>query len=139
MITIIIKGTGMINLALVGSVAGNTLISTLSSKLVDKILNGQKRDATEKKQWLFRIKLELYSLLSNEVLSCNEHNFCTKKEAIKEKLSQIVLLIDDQQIIQTLENYRFILDEYDNAKELVDINTINQELLHTLSCNIKNN
>lgn len=139
MITIIIKGTDMINLALVGSVAGNTLISTLSSKLVDKVLNGQKRDATEKKQWLFRIKLELYSLLSNEVLSCNEHNFCTKKEAIKEKLSQIVLLIDDQQIIQTLENYRFILDEYDNAKELVDINTINQELLHTLSCNIKNN
>ena len=139
MITIIIKGADMINLALVGSVAGNTLISTLSSKLVDKVLNGQKRDATEKKQWLFRIKLELYSLLSNEVLSCNEHNFCTKKEAIKEKLSQIVLLIDDQQIIQTLENYRFILDEYDNAKELVDINTINQELLHTLSCNIKNN
>lgn len=129
----------MINLALLGSVASNTLISTLSSKLVDRILNSSQKHSSEKQQWLFKVKLELYSLLSNEVLTCNEHNFCTKKEIIKEKLSQIILLVDDQNIVQILENYRFILEEYDNAKELIDINTINKELLHTLSCNIKNN
>lgn len=127
----------MINLALLGSVAGNTLLSNLSSKLVDKLLNQSKLPQNEQLQYIFNMKLECYSQLSNEVLTCTEENICTKKECIKKHLSKIILLVEDEEVVQILENYLFILDEYDFAKEHIDIQTLNKELIYTLSSNIK--
>lgn len=124
------------NIALIGSIAGNTILTSLSSKLVDSLFQNKQNSKKEQKLWVRNTKLEVFSKISHEVLSCNEENIEKRKECIKKHLSKIILLIDDEHIIKTINNYLFILNEYDESKELINITAINKELIHMLSQNI---
>ncbi len=117
--------------------ATNIAIGSLTTKIFDSFITSKFTQRQEKKKWLREKQLNLFSQLSEDVISINCQNCLKKKISIKETVFKIILLIEDKNLKTNLENYIFILDEYECFKDEIDIIKINKELMKMLGDYIK--
>ncbi len=59
------------------------------------------------------------------------------KKKIREISSKIILLTENQKLKTNLENYTFILDEYECYKTDINLEHLNKELIQILSSYMK--
>ncbi len=126
----------MLAMSLVNT-ATNIAIGSLTTKIFDSFITSKFTQRQEKKKWLREKQLNLFSQLSEDVISINCQNCLKKKISIKETVFKIILLIEDKNLKTNLENYIFILDEYECFKDEIDIIKINKELMKMLGDYIK--
>lgn len=124
-------------LTLVNTVAGNAIIGSVATKLFDSLVTSKFTQKNDKKKWIREQKLNLFSQLSDEVISINCENLNKKQIKVRELTSKIILLIDDKNLKTNLQNYSFILDEYECYKSDINLNQLNNELIHTLSIHMR--
>lgn len=124
-------------LTLVNSVAGNAIIGSVATKLFDSLVTSKFSQKNDKKKWIREKKLNLFSNLSEEILTINCDNLIQKRKIVKEISSKIILLIEDKSLKENLKNYSFILDEYECYKNDINLYTLNDELIQTLSKHMK--
>lgn len=122
---------------LVNSAVGSALIGTVTTKLFDSLVGSKFSYKSDKKKWLREKKLNLFSELSEEVISINCENLTVKKDKIQKIISKIVFLIDEKNLTKKLKNYLFILEEYECYKSDINLTSINEELIRSLNINIK--
>lgn len=122
----------MIALPAVNTIISNALVGTITTKLLDSVISSKISQKQDRKKWLREKKLSSLSILSDEVMSINCENLMEKKITIKSSISRLILLSNDKKFINTLENYMFILDEYECFKNDIDIKPINTELINTI-------
>ncbi|RXK11711.1 hypothetical protein CP965_13160 [Halarcobacter mediterraneus] len=113
-------------------IASNAIIGTVASKLIDSVLSSKISQKNDKKKWIRERKLNIFSNLSEEIIHLTCENLEEKKTNIKNSVSKIILLINDKDLIRTLNNYMFILDEYECYKSDINLNNLNEELMDTL-------
>lgn len=127
----------MLTIPIAGQIAKSALVGTVMNKLVDSLFTSKINNKLEQQRWIRATKLELFSQLCTNILSQKEEKFPEKIQSIEYTLSKIVLLIDDNTLIKKINDYLFILNEYENAKEYINITILNNELLSILSKNIR--
>jgi len=124
-------------LMLVNQVAQNAIIGSITTKLFDTVINSKLVQKNEKKKWVREKKLNLFSQLSEEILTINSKNINEKQKMIREISSKIILLTENQKLKTNLENYTFILDEYEYYKTDINLQHLNKELIQILSSYMK--
>ncbi len=122
----------MLSLSLVNS-ATNILVGSITTKVFDAIVTTKLTQKQEKKKWIRDKKLNLFSQLSENILTINCNNIFEKQKTIKELSSKIILLTEDKNLKINLLNYAFILNEYESYKSDINLDQLNQELVQTLS------
>ncbi|WP_072681299.1 hypothetical protein [Arcobacter sp. LA11] len=126
----------MIALSLVNTTA-NIIVSSITTKIFDSVVTSKLTQKQEKKKWIRDKKLNLFSQLSENILTINCDNLLEKKLLIKELASKIMLLTEDENLKTNLVNYTFILDEYECYKSDINLNHLNDELISTLCTYMK--
>lgn len=124
-------------LALVNTVAGNAILGSVSTKLFDSLISSRFTQNNDKKKWLREKTLNLFSELSHNITEINCENLESKQIIIKELTSKINLIIDNKKLQTTLENYTFILNEYECYKSEINLEHINEEIISTLKKHMK--
>ena len=124
-------------LALVNTVAGNAILGSVSTKLFDSLISSRFTQNNDKKKWVREKTLNLFSELSHNITEINCENLKEKQSKVKELTSKINLLIDDKKLKRKLENYSFILNEYECYKSEINLDHINEELINTLAKHMK--
>lgn len=124
-------------LALVNTVAGNAILGSVSTKLFDSLISSRFTQNNDKKKWLREKTLNLFSELSHNVTEINCENLEEKQIKIKELVSRINLIIDNKKLKTNLENYSFILNEYECYKSEINLEHLNDELTNTLRMYMK--
>ena len=124
-------------LALVNTVAGNAILGSVSTKLFDSLISSRFTQNNDKKKWLREKTLNLFSELSHNVTEINCENLEEKQIKIKELVSKINLIIDNKKLKTNLENYSFILNEYECYKSEINLEHLNDELTNTLRMYMK--
>ena len=124
-------------LALVNTVAGNAILSSVSTKLFDSLISSRFTQKNDKNKWLREKTLNLFSELSHNITEINCENLKEKQKLVKELTSKINLLIDDKKLKTNLKNYSFILNEYECYKSEINLEHINEELINTLRLHVK--
>lgn len=117
--------------------ATNILIGSVTTKVFDSVVTSKLTQKQEKNKWLREKKLNLFSQLSENILTMNCENLLKNKLEIKEVSSKIILLTEDTNLKTNLQNYTFILDEYECYKSDINLHHLNDELLSTLSTYMK--
>ena len=113
--------------------ATNILVGSVTTKLFDSIVTTKIVQKQEKNRWLREKKLNLFSQLSEEILSIDCKNLINKQKTINNITSKIVLLIEDKELKTNLKNYSFLLNEYECYKSDINLQEINSELIQILS------
>jgi len=113
--------------------ATNILVGSVTTKLFDSIVTTKIVQKQEKNRWLREKKLNLFSQLSEEILSIDCKNLINKQKTINNITSKIVLLIEDKELKTNLKNYSFLLNEYECYKSDINLQEINNELIQILS------
>lgn len=126
----------MLAMSLVNT-ATNILIGSVTTKVFDSVVTSKFTQKQEKNKWLREKKLNLFSELSEEVLSLNCDNLNEKQKNIKNIASKIILLSNNSLLEEKLENYLFILEEYPCTNFDINLCQINNELLELLSSHIQ--
>lgn len=124
-------------LTLVNTVAGNAILGSVSTKLFDSLVTSRFTQKNDRKKWLREKTLNLFSELSHNVLEINCENLKEKQMKIKELTSKINLLIDNKYLKINLENYSFLLNEYECYKSDINLDHLNEELINTLSFHMR--
>lgn len=127
----------MIAIPAITTVASNALIGTVTTKLVDSLFVSKFTQKQEKKKWLREKKLNLFSALCDEVLSISCETLDKRRKDIKEISSKIILLIDDKNLKTNIENYLFILEEFECYKSDINLMALNKELVNLLGSHMK--
>lgn len=127
----------MIAIPAITTVASNALIGTVTTKLVDSLFVSKFTQKQEKKKWLREKKLNLFSALCDEVLSISCETLDKRRKDIKEISSKIILLIDDKNLKTNIENYLFILEEFECYKNDINLMALNKELVNLLGSHMK--
>lgn len=126
----------MLAMSLVNT-ATNILIGSVTTKVFDSVVTSKLTQKQEKNKWLREKKLNLFSELSENILTMNCENLVNIKLQVKEVSSKIILLTEDTNLRTNLQNYTFILEEYECYKSDIDLHHLNEELLSTLSTYMK--
>lgn len=128
----------MIALTAINTLASNALVGTIATKLIDSIISSKISQRQDSKKWLREKRLNTFSTLSDEIVTMNCENLLEKKVAIRSIISKLVLLSNDKELVNTLNNYMFILEEYECYKDEIDIKSINTQLINTIRRSINN-
>lgn len=126
----------MITSAILGTAARSALLGAVATKIIDTVLVSKVNNNFEQKRWLRTTKLELFSKLSEDILSLDEKNLETSIQPIKRTLAKIVLLLEDKQLIVKIEQYIYKLQTSVSNTD-IDINDENIRLLQLLGKNIQ--
>lgn len=128
----------MIALPAINTLASNALIGTIATKLIDSVISSKLSVKQDRKKWLREKKLSSLSLLNDEILNISCENLEEKKITIKTIISRLNLLSENKNFTHTLNNYMYILEEYECYKNEIDINNINKELLIAIKKELNN-
>lgn len=124
-------------LAIAESTIGSAIIGSLATKTFDSLVGSKFTQKSDKKKWIREKTLNLFSELSSEIASINCDNLEEKQKAVRDLTSRINLLIDDKKLKTNLENYSFILNEYECYKSDINLEHLNEELINTLKAHVK--
>ena len=95
----------MLNVTLLTSVAKSALVGAVATKLVDTLISSKINNKIEQNKWLRNTKLELFSKLTEDILSTDISNIETQLREIKKTSAKIILLINDRKLSDKIENY----------------------------------
>ena len=95
----------MINFALFGTVARSALIGAIVTKAIDTLILSKVNNKMESKRWIRTTKLELFSKISEELLSLDNTNINKNIRKIKHNTAKIVLLLHDKKLIRSIDEY----------------------------------
>ena len=115
----------------------NIIVGSITTKIFDSVVTTKLTQKQEKKKWIRDKKLNLFSQLSENILTINCDNLLEKKLQIKEVSSKIILLTEDDSLRTNLQNYNFILEEFECYKSDINLHILNDELISTLSTYMK--
>jgi len=124
-------------IALAESAIGSAIISSLATKTFDSIVTTKFKNNSDKKKWIREKTLHLFSELSSEVSSINCDNLKEKQKNVRDLTSKINLLTDDNKLKTILENYSFILNEYECYNDDINLEHLNNELINALKNSMK--
>lgn len=124
-------------LSLANTVAGNAILGSIITKSFDSFVVSKVTQKNDKKKWLREKVLNLFTELSNEIVEIKCENLKVKQKNIKELIIKIRLLINNKSLQTTLENYIYILNEYECYKNEINLEIINEELINVLNKSIK--
>jgi len=124
-------------LSLANTVAGNAILGSIITKSFDSFVVSRVTQKNDKKKWLREKVLNLFTELSNEIVEIKCENLKVKQKNIKELIIKIRLLINNKSLQTTLENYIYILNEYECYKNEINLEIINEELINVLNKSIK--
>lgn len=127
----------MVALPIINSVASSAVLGALTTKILDSVISSRINQRQEKKKWIRNTKLDLFSQLSEEILSIDFNDIKKNHSMIKKISFKIILLMEDEKFKTKLENYLFLLEEYKSLKYDINLNQINLELLNLLSKHMK--
>ena len=119
------------------STATNIVIGSVTTKIFDTVITSRLTQKQEKNKWLREKKLNLFSQLSEKILTINCQNIVDNRIHIKEISSKIMLLTEDINLQKNLQNYTFILEEYECYENDINLQNLNNELISTLSTYMK--
>ncbi|MBU3015821.1 hypothetical protein KO488_13720 [Poseidonibacter lekithochrous] len=119
------------------STATNIVIGSVTTKIFDTVITSRLTQKQEKNKWLREKKLNLFSQLSEKILTINCQNIADNRIHIKEISSKIMLLTEDINLQKNLQNYTFILEEYECYENDINLQNLNNELISTLSTYMK--
>ena len=129
----------MLNITLLGSIAKSALVGAIATKIVDTLISTKINNNIEQGKWLRNTKLELFSKLTEDILSMEYSNVDTQLREIKKTSAKIILLINDKKLTHKIENYINNLNKFDisNRAEHSTLILINKNMIAYLQKNIK--
>ncbi len=118
---------GNIAVNLLGQALKTTLVGAITNKVVDTMVTSKLNKKSEHTKWRREVKLEIFSRLSNTILSFDLQNASASNEReLKELCTKTILLLDDKKLIFKIENF---LDELNKTQRNLIFNENNDELL----------
>lgn len=124
-------------LAIAKSTIGSAIIGSITTKTFDSLVTSRFTQKSDKRKWIREKTLHLFSELSSEVTSISCDNLEEKRKNIKNLTSRINLITDNKKLRTNLENYSFILDEYECYKSDINLEHLNEELIEVLKIHVK--
>lgn len=135
-----------IGINLLGQVAKTAVVSAVSKKVVDSLITTKLNKKSDHNKWLRETKLNLFTQLSNEILSYDLENASANEEKkLKEICTKTIILLDDKSIIYKIEDFINKLNKTqrdlifkDNKKDLIlDFKNSSMNLVISLNQNLK--
>ena len=129
----------MLNVTLLTSVAKSALVGAVVTKIVDTLISSKINNKIEQNKWIRNTKLELFSKLTEDILSTDSTNISIQLREIKKTSAKIVLLINDRKLSDKIENYTNVLMKF-NENERVEKNAlslVNKDMISFLIIYIK--
>lgn len=135
-----------IGINLLGQVAKTAVVSAVSKKVVDSLITTKLNKKSDHNKWLRETKLNLFTQLSNEILSYDLENASANEEKkLKEICTKTIMLLDDKSIIYKIEDFINKLNKTqrdlifkDNKKDLIlDFKNSSMDLVISLNQNLK--
>lgn len=129
----------MLNITLFTSIARSALVGALATKLVDTFISTKINNKVEQSKWLRNTKLELFSKLTEDILSIEYSNVENQLREIKKTSAKIILLINDKRLTDKIENYITNLNKFNISKraEHSALTLINKDMISYLQRNIR--
>lgn len=137
---------GNIAVNLLGQALKTTLVGAITNKVVDTVITSKLNKKTEHKKWRREVKLQMFSKLSNEILSYDLINSESSKEKeLKELCTKTILLLDDKKLIYKIEEYlnelnktqRNLIFDENNSNLIAEFNRKSMNLVIELNTNLK--
>ncbi len=105
---------GNIAVNLLGQALKTTLVGAITNKVVDTVVTSKINKKSEHKKWRREIKLEMFSKLSNNILSFDLENANAQTQRdLQELCTKTILLLDDKKLIFKIEKF---LNELNNTQ-----------------------
>ena len=95
----------MLNVTLLTSIAKNALVGAVATKLVDTFISNKINNKVEHNKWLRNTKLELFSKLTEDILSLENENFQLQVKEIKRTTAKIIMLVNDKKLEIKFEDF----------------------------------
>jgi hypothetical protein len=129
----------MLNITLLSSVAKSALVGAVATKIVDTLISTKINNTIEQGKWLRNTKLDLFSKLTEDILSIDLSNVDTQIREIKKTSAKIILLINDKKLSDKMEVYINNLNKYNASKreEQITLTLINKDMISYLQRNIR--
>jgi len=129
----------MLNITLLSSVAKSALVGAVATKIVDTLISTKINNTIEQGKWLRNTKLDLFSKLTEDILSIDLSNVDTQIREIKKTSAKIILLINDKKLSDKMEVYINNLNKYNASKreEQITLSLINKDMISYLQRNIR--
>ena len=93
----------MLNVTLLTSVAKSALVGAVVTKIVDTLISSKINNKIEQNKWIRNTKLELFSKLTEDILSTDSTNISIQLREIKKTSAKIELLINERKQIKKIE------------------------------------
>ncbi|PUE66087.1 hypothetical protein [Arcobacter caeni] len=129
----------MLNVTLLTAVAKSALVGAVATKIVDTLISSKINNKIEQNKWLRNTKVELFSKLTEDILSTDSTNITLQLREIRKTSAKIILLINDRKLSDKIENYTNTLIKF-NDNERVEksaLSLVNKDMISFLSRNIK--
>lgn len=135
-----------IGINLLGQVAKTAVVSAVSSKVVDTLISSKLNKQSDHQKWRRETKLQLFTKLSQELLSFDIKNSSAKEEKnLKEICTKTLLVLDDKKLIYKIEEYmnefnktqRALIFDENNNNLIKDFNNKSMQLVIFLNDNLK--
>jgi hypothetical protein len=129
----------MLNITLLSSVAKSAFVGAVATKIVDTLISTKINNTIEQGKWLRNTKLDLFSKLTEDILSIDLSNVDTQIREIKKTSAKIILLINDKKLSDKMETYINNLNKYNASKreEQITLSLINKDMISYLQRNIR--
>lgn len=135
-----------IGINILGQVARTALFSAVSTKVVDSIITSKINKKNDHNKWMRETKLNLFSKISNEILSFDIKNSSSQDEKrLKEICNKTVLLLEDKKLIIEIQEYlkqlsqtqRALVFDENNESITNSFNKKSMNLVISLNNNLK--
>ncbi len=128
----------MLNLTLISSVAKSALVGAVATKLVDTLVSTKINNKIEQNKWLRNKKLELFSKLTEDILSIEEGDIDERLREIKKTSAKIILLLNDRKLTNKIETYTNTLIKLKSTKRMESsMDFVNKDMIGYLQRNIR--
>ncbi|PLY08528.1 MAG: hypothetical protein C0626_11750 [Arcobacter sp.] len=128
----------MLNLTLFTSLAKSALVGAVASKVVDTLISTKINNKMEQNRWIRNTKLELFSKLTEDILSLESSNIDKQIREINKTSAKIILLVKDKKLTDKLEHYiNSIIKIKASEKSLQGLAFINKDMIIYLQRNIR--
>ena len=135
-----------IGINLLGQVAKTAIVSAVSTKVVDTLITSKINKKNDHDKWLRETKLQLFTKISQEILSFDIKNSNAKDERnLKELCSKTVLLLDDKRLVYKIDEFieklnrtqRALIFDEENIELIKDFKNNSMNLVMALNENLK--
>jgi len=135
-----------VGMNLLGQVAKTAVVSAVSSKVVDTLITSKLNQKSDHNKWLRETKLQLFTQISNEVLTFDiEKSNAQEERKLKELCAKTVMVLDDKRLIYKIEEFisslnqtqRALVFDENNKNLIKDFKNSSMNLVIALNDNLK--